>query len=193
MELSSFAIPLMIFAAEVAVVTIGTLRIIFVARGQKLLAPLLGFFEVAIWLFAIGQTMQNLSDWMCYVSFALGFTLGNWLGIRIENWLAIGAATVRIFTNRDATALIESLRAASFGVTTVEGEGATGKVQIVMTVIKRKQLADVVALIEAHQPGAFYAVDELQSSSEGIFPASKERPGIIPLPIFRLFGLSDAR
>ena len=73
--------PLFIFLAEVCVVTLGTLRIIFVARGQKLLAPLLGFFEVFIWLLAISQIMQNLSDWSCFVAFALGFTLGNFLGI----------------------------------------------------------------------------------------------------------------
>ncbi|MBI1832084.1 MAG: hypothetical protein HYR84_11610, partial [Planctomycetes bacterium] len=66
----------MIFSAEVAVVTFGTLRIIFVARGQKIVAPILGFFEILIWLFAISQIMQNLSDWSCFVAFALGFTLG---------------------------------------------------------------------------------------------------------------------
>lgn len=185
MELSSFALPLFIFVAEVCVVTFGTLRIIFIARGQKIIAPILGFFEVFIWLLAITQVMQNLSDWSSFIAFALGFTLGSYLGILIEQWLALGAVTVRVITHRDASDLIEHLRSAHFGVTCVDGDGATGKVQILMTVVKRKQLPEVIQLIETHHPGAFYAVDELQSASDGIFPAEKAKPGLVPLP-FRM-------
>jgi len=69
-------LPLFIFAAEVCVVTLCTIRTIFVARGMKFLAPLLGFFEVSIWLFAIGAVMKNLNDIACYAAFAGGFPLG---------------------------------------------------------------------------------------------------------------------
>jgi uncharacterized protein YebE (UPF0316 family) len=186
-ELSSFTLPLLIFLAEVCVVTFGTLRIIFVARGQKILAPALGFFEVFIWLLAICQVMQNLSDWTCFIAFALGFMLGNYLGIIIEQKLALGTVIVRVITHRDAACLIEQLRAANFGVTCVEGKGTTGKVQIVMTIVKRKQLPEVVALIQTCHPGAFYAVDELQSACEGIFPAAKPKPGLVPLPFSKVF------
>src|ERR1700724_1649541 len=114
-------LSLIIFLAEMCVVTLGTLRIIFVARGNKVLAPLLGFFEVLMWLFAISQVMQNLGDGACFIAFALGFTLGNFLGILIEKKLALGMAIVRIITNRPAQDLIERLRAAQFGVTSVDG------------------------------------------------------------------------
>jgi uncharacterized protein YebE (UPF0316 family) len=173
-------LPLIIFLAEMCVVTLGTLRIIFVARGNKYLAPLLGFFEVLMWLFAISQVMQNLGDGLCFLAFALGFTLGNFLGILIEKKLALGMAIVRIITNRPAEGLIERLRAAQFGVTSVDGQGATGPVQIVMTVVKRRQLEDVFDLIEAYHPGAFYAVDELQAASDGIFPARRSAFPILP-------------
>jgi uncharacterized protein YebE (UPF0316 family) len=188
-ELSTFTLPLLIFVAEVVVVTVGTLRIIFVARGNKILAPPLGFIEVFTWLLAISQVMQNLSDWTCFFAFALGFTLGNYLGIIIEKRLALGAVIVRIITHRDASALIDQLRAAELGVTSVEGQGATGTVQIVMTAIKRTQLPLVVSLIETHHPGAFYAVQELQSACEGIFAAPRGRPGLLPMPLVRMLRL----
>ena len=187
MDVSWLEIPSQIFLAEVCVVTLATLRTIYVARGQKMLAPILGFFEIVLWLFAIGQTMQNLDDWTCSAAFAIGFALGNYFGICIEKWLAIGTVIVRIITHRDADRLIDTLRAANFGVTCIDGEGASGKVQIVMTVIKRKQLPAIVTLIQAHHPGAFYAVDDLQSASEGIFPTPKAMPGAIPAPIFKVF------
>ena len=59
-------LPGMIFLAEMCVVTLGTLRIIFVSRGQKFLAPCLGFFEIIIWLFAISQVMQHLQNVWCH-------------------------------------------------------------------------------------------------------------------------------
>jgi uncharacterized protein YebE (UPF0316 family) len=183
-----FVLPFLIFVAEVCVVTLSTVRIIFVSRGQKILAPILGFFEVFIWLLAISQVMQNLSDWSCFIAFALGFTLGNYLGIIIEQKLALGTVIVRIITHRDAVLLIEQLRAASFGVTCIEGQGALGKVRLVLTVVKRRQLPEVVNLIETHHPGAFYAVDDLQSARDGIFPQAKEGLGIVPVPLSKMLG-----
>src|SRR5262249_8692233 len=111
------------------VVTLGTIRIIFVSRGMKILAPALGFFEVVIWLFAIGQLMQNLSNLGCYLAFAAGFTIGNFFGVLIEKKLAIGTVVVRIITNKDAGVLMERLQASYYGVTTIDAQGATGPVK----------------------------------------------------------------
>src|ERR1700680_5206417 len=74
-------LPLVISLAETCVVTISTVRIISVARGRKVLASVLGTFEITIWLFAIGKVMQNLNDWTCFVAFAAGVTIGNFFGV----------------------------------------------------------------------------------------------------------------
>lgn len=174
---ASLLLSLGIFLAEMCVVTLGTLRIIFIARGWRYLAPLLGFFEVVTWLFAISQVMQNLGSPICFLAFALGFTAGNFLGMNIERKLAMGSVIVRIITHRDACDLMQELRARNFGYTCVDGEGAIGPVRIVMTVIRRRQLDDLLHLIKTVQPKAFYAVDEVQSASEGIFPLVKPRRG----------------
>jgi uncharacterized protein YebE (UPF0316 family) len=165
-------LPLLVFVAEVCVVTLCTVRIIFVSRGHKVLASILGFFEVTIWLFAIGQIMENLSDVGCYLAFAGGFTLGNYLGIIIERKLAIGTVVVRTITPRKATDLIERLRYAGYGVTSIGAHGATGPVTIIFTVIKRKELTKVAAHIRAFDSQAFYSVDEIKETTAGIFPAA---------------------
>ena len=133
-------LPLLVFLAELCVVTIGTIRIIFIARGMKVLAPVLGFFEVSIWLFAIGQIMQNLSNLGCYLAFAGGFTAGNFLGVLIEKKLAIGNVVVRVITPKDVGGLIVGLQAAEYGVTMIDAHGATGPVKLVLTAIRRKEL-----------------------------------------------------
>jgi len=168
-------LPLLVFVAEMCVVTLCTIRIIFVSRGMKGLASVLGFFEICIWLFAIGQIMQNLTNVGCYLAFAAGFTSGNYLGILIEKKLAIGTLVVRTITNRDAGDLIERLKLAGYGVTTIDAQGTTGPVKIVFTVIKRKELPNVVALVQAFDQRAFYAVDEIREAAAGVFPCGNTR------------------
>jgi uncharacterized protein YebE (UPF0316 family) len=157
---------------------LGTLRIIFIARGRQRIAPVLGFFEITIWLFAIGQIMQNLSNLGCYVAFAGGFTIGNYLGIWIERKLALGNQLVRVIANKDTTELIGALRANGYGVTRLDGQGCTGPVQVVFTVVQRKEIANVLTLIRHFDPRAFYSVDDVQVAAQGIFRPAQ---GLLPL------------
>jgi uncharacterized protein YebE (UPF0316 family) len=174
-------LPLMVFVAEMCVVTVSTIRIIFISRGKKYLASFLGFFEVSIWLFAIGQIMQNLSDLSCFAAFAAGFTIGNFLGILIEKKLALGSLAVNITTQKDARALVEVLQAAECRGTCLEANGIAGPVRVVVTVIRRKELPRVLATVKAFDPAAFYVVNEVQLAGEEPAALGKERPnGILP-------------
>ncbi|MCE2805181.1 MAG: DUF5698 domain-containing protein [Gemmataceae bacterium] len=165
-------LPLIIFIAEMLVVTLATIRIIFVARGKRMLAAVLGFFEISIWLFAIGHVMSNLSNPWCTIAFAAGFTLGNYLGITLEGKLAIGTLGVSIFARGDAEPLLKMLREHGFGATRVQAEGSTGPVQVVTTIIPRRERARVERLIARVAPGQFFVVDEVQDTVRGIFPAA---------------------
>ena len=107
MELSGFfdsfwfewvLIPVLICLARIVDVSIGTLRIIFVSKGMRGIAPILGFFEVIIWLVAIGQIFQNLSNWVNYIAYGAGFAMGNFVGIYIEGKISLGYTLVRIIT-----------------------------------------------------------------------------------------------
>jgi uncharacterized protein YebE (UPF0316 family) len=181
--LACVPLPLAVFVAEMAVVTLGTLRIIFVSRGRRLLAPLLGCFEVSIWLFAVGQTMQNLSDPACFAAFAGGFTCGNFLGVLIEKRLALGTVVVRAITRKDGSALAERLSEGGYGVTLLDGQGATGPVQVLLTVVPRRVLPTVTALLRAADPAVFLSVDEIQSASQGVFPCTRGRARLAPAPV----------
>jgi uncharacterized protein YebE (UPF0316 family) len=183
-------LPPLIFLAETCVLTLATLRTISIARGKKVPAAVLGFFEVSIWLFAIGQVMQNLTNLGSAAAFAAGFALGNYLGVLIEQKLALGSLSVKITTKRDAGELIEELRSAGYGVTRLHGQGATGPVEVVVTVVQRKDLPIVAAIIQSFDSGAFYAVHELKTATEGVFPRRPAR-SVIPAPLLRAFQFSE--
>ena len=166
-------VPLLICLARILDVSLGTIRIILVSRGMKVLAPILGFFEILIWLLAISQVMQNLTNIAHYFFYALGFSIGNYVGIILEEKLAIGKIVVRIVTHRDALALIDFLRSKGFSITAVDAEGSQGPVHLLLTVIRRSQLPAMAAHIKHFNPHAFYTVEDVRFVSGGVFPATE--------------------
>ncbi|NMB69035.1 MAG: DUF2179 domain-containing protein [Chloroflexi bacterium] len=163
-------LPIIIFLARVCDVTLGTIRIIFTSRGKRNLAPLLGFVEVLIWIVVIGQLVQNLGSITSYLGYAAGFAVGNFVGMYIEDHLALGTLIVRTIVPGGGDELMKTLRTAGYGVTGVNGEGANGPVKLVYTIVKRRNLKDVVNLIHATHPKAFLSVEDVRSTAEGIFP-----------------------
>ncbi len=163
----------LILVAEAVVVTLSTLRTIFIAQVKRTLAPILGFFEVSIWLFAIGEVMKNLTDWRCSLAFAGGFTAGNFLGILIEQTLAMGSVMVQTITPRDPSALVQALRTSGYGVTCLPGQGANGPVHIILSVVPRRDLAAIKAILHGFDPELFFCVDSLNSTTAGVGPAPR--------------------
>ena len=171
-----FLLPLLIFLARVCDVSIGTIRILLISRGRKFFASSLGFIEILIWLLAIRQIMYNLGNVFTYLAFAGGFSMGNFVGMYIEEKLALGAQVIRVITHKDATELVNYLNSQGYGVTTVDARGSTGKVNIVFMVVNRRELNKVIEAVKRFNPKAFYSIEEVRSVSEGVFPLKKNNP-----------------
>ena len=163
-------LPLIIFVSRIFDVTLGTLRIIFVSRGKRNLAPVLGFFEVLIWIVVISQLVQNLDSVTAYVGYAAGFAAGNYIGMWLEDKMALGTYILRMITGEDVGDLVGRLRDAGYGVTRVEGEGVKGRVQLVYTVVKRRNVEQVLAIIHELKPNTFVSIEEIRSTEKGVFP-----------------------
>jgi len=163
-------VPLLIFCARICDMSMDTVRVIFMSKGIKYLPSVIGFFEVIIWLVAIGQVMNNMTNVVCYIAYGAGFATGTFIGMAIEEKLSLGLTSVRIITKDDPSALMQYLRAHDYGVTVINGEGGTGPVKMVFTIIKRKDLNHVVSIIKQFHPKGFYSVEEVKSVAEGVFP-----------------------
>lgn len=163
-------LPLIVFLARLADVTLGTMRIIFISRGKKYLAPLFGFVEVFIWITVVSQIVRGAQNIVAYLAYAAGFAIGNYVGMLVEERLAIGTLVIRVILPRDGASLVDCLRTEGYGVTYVDGHGANGPVTLIYTVVMRKDLSRVVGLIQECQPKAFFTVEELRSAQQGIFP-----------------------
>ncbi len=182
-----FLLPFLIFMARVIDVSMGTVRVIFVSRGLKYLAPIVGFFEVLIWLLAIGQIMKNLSNPACYIAYAGGFAMGNYVGICIAGKLSLGVVLIRVVTKKDALPLIEHLKSENYGVTSVDGYGTMGKIKVIFTIVPRREVKKVVQFVKRFNPNAFYTIEEVSFVEKGIFPIRRSWRGLHLLRLFRPF------
>ncbi|MFH2143257.1 MAG: DUF2179 domain-containing protein [Bacteroidota bacterium] len=167
-------LPLMIFVARIFDVSIGTLRIIFLSKGKKVIAPILGFFEVLIWIIAISKIMDNATHFIYYIFYAGGFAAGNYIGMLIEEKLAYGVVVIRIITQKDATDLKTNLIENGYGITILDAVGANGKVNVLFTTINRHDLKNVIEIIKKNNPKAFYSVEDIKFVNEGVFPISRK-------------------
>lgn len=178
-------LPLLIMFARICDVTIGTMRIIFVSKGQKMVAPIMGFFEVFIWIIVIGQIMANLNNWACYFGYALGFALGNFVGMRLEEYLAVGKQLIRIIATKGGLDLVKNLNGKGFGATLIEGEGSTGKVQLIYVIANRDSMTQILSIINEFNPKSFYTIEDIKKVSAGIFPNQSTFSKLNPLQRWR--------
>ncbi|MBS1636302.1 MAG: DUF2179 domain-containing protein [Bacteroidetes bacterium] len=167
-------LPILIFLSRLGDVTMATLRHIFISKGLRKIVPVLGFFEVLIWLVAMRQVFSHLDNVACFIAWALGFSAGTYLGMLIEERIALGTQVIRIITNEDTSGLIADLRSIHQGVTMVDAEGAMGPVKLLFTVVKRVNKAQVIAMIHQHSPHAFYSIEDVKSAHQGVFSNEAE-------------------
>jgi uncharacterized protein YebE (UPF0316 family) len=154
-------LPLLIFVLRICDVSLDTMRIIFMTKGYRKVAPIIGFFEILIWIVAITRIMQNLHNWVSYVAYAAGFATGNYVGMLLDEKLAIGHEMIRVITRIESKQLANALRSAGFGVTSVDATGMQGAVGIHYIIVNRKNLKKAIGIIELHAPQAFYTIENI--------------------------------
>lgn len=166
-------LPVLIFLARICDVSIGTMRIIFVSKGKKYIAPLLGFFEVLIWITVVSKVMQNLDNYINYIAYAAGFATGNFVGMIIEERLALGIQMIRVFASGNGDNLVQNLNVKGYGATKVEAQGARENISLIYTIVHRNDMSDVISIIREFNPKAFFTVEDVKAVSEGIFRPRK--------------------
>jgi len=169
--------PIVIFCSRILDVSLGTIRVILLTKGYKYIAPILGFFEVLIWVLIVAQVMKNLNNPICYIAYAAGFATGTFIGMLLEQKLSIGMAVIRIITHTESFSLFNELKERNYGVTLMNGMGARGPVEIIFTIVQRKKIDEVIDIIKLHNPNAFYTIEDIKmvSSNSGIFPQDNRK------------------
>lgn len=163
--------PLLIFCLRVTDVSMATVRVLLIVRNAKWIVPLIGFFEVSLWVIAVSAVVQNLHSPLHVVGYAGGFATGNFVGMLIEERLALGLATMRTMVKQGGAELATALRETGFAVTEQEGRGRDGPVEVLYSVIARRKIGPYISVVEHVAPGSFLVVDEPRAIRGGfMFP-----------------------
>jgi uncharacterized protein YebE (UPF0316 family) len=173
-----------IFFARIIDVSIGTIRIILISQGMRKLAPVLGFFEILIWLTAIGKALTNLNGVYSYFIYAGGFAAGNYVGMLLESRLSIGYQSIRIITSKKVTALPMMLRDEGFDISIINGRGTKGEIYIIYTVARKRHVKKIINITNALEPNAFITIENVQSHKTGFVSKKKA---------FTIFGRTIAK
>lgn len=167
-----FATPagaLLIAGLRMIDVSMATFRTIMAVRGRRLPATVLGFFQMLFWLMAVAGALRHMDSVFHVLGYAGGFALGNYLGVWLEQRLAIGTSVVRAVFHNDPEQgraggphVAKILREQEFAVTQVPARGWRGDVDVLNVVVPRRQVPEIVQTVEEADPEALVSVDEIE-------------------------------
>lgn len=186
MTMDVLFLGILIFLAEVAVLTLGTVRTMVTVLGESRAAFYLGCLEMILWVFGTSAVMLKVGEepflGVCY---AVGFASGNVVGIMAEKKLALGNVVVRIISNWHGADIAHAVRQAGHGITTVAGEGAEGPVTVQFVVCKRSDMNGVLDAARSVDPDLFYTFETAGGVSQVVSPHGSRADRLLR-PIRRL-------
>lgn len=155
-------IYIVIVLAKIVEVSMATVRIVLITKGERKIGAFIGFFEVSLWLVLVSTVLTNImADPLKIVAYALGFALGNYIGSMVEEKIGIGSAEVQAIVKSDhGPALASTLRDQGFAVTVMHGEGKSHSRDILLMYISRKKVRKCVELIKAAQENSVITVSD---------------------------------
>jgi uncharacterized protein YebE (UPF0316 family) len=158
---------LLIFVMRITDVSMGTVRTTMIMRGQRKYAAMIGFVEVSIWVVAISRVMTHLDTIWNIFAYSGGFAMGTLLGMYIEDKLAIGHSNIQIISLTKGPVIADMLRDNGYGATEMVAEGRSGPVSIITVVAPRKQVANVIRLINEIDATTFVTVEDARKVVRG--------------------------
>jgi len=167
-------LPLLIFLARICDVSMETIRVIYISKGIKYLAPIIAFFEIVIWLLAMEVVMKDLSNIANFLAFAFGFAMGTYTGLVIEEKLSIGMVIMRIVTTEESNdGIVSFMQSENYGITTLDATGSRGNVKMILSLVSRADVARITEHIQSINPHAFFSIEDVRYVNEGVFRLKK--------------------
>ncbi len=165
---------LLVFLARVVSVSMATVRTLIGMRGQKRLATAIGFFESLIYILAIARVLRDVGNVWNVLGYCGGFAGGTLVGLAIEEKLALGYGVVQAISQDGGEKIASALPQAGYGATQMVGEGLAGRVYVVTTVVKRRDIASVMTLVSEVDKMAFVTVDDASRVYRGHLGPAQE-------------------
>ncbi len=137
-----------IVLARITDVSLDTIRTVSIIQGRRAFAAVLGFFEAVVYICAVAKVLLNMNQPVYALAYGLGFALGTYLGMVIEQRLAFGKQMM-LFLTPKGPQLAEVLRAGNYRVAELKGHTREGDQTIVFVEISRREAQKLMRLASA--------------------------------------------
>ena len=161
------AFAIFLFALRILNNAIGTVRVIFITRDQRLLASALAFLEALIFAVVFANVVSDLTNIANLLAYCLGFSIGGYVGMAIESRFITSYVIATVITHERGHHIATALRERGFGVTETVGEGRDGMVLMLRSVISRRDISELMHIVREVQPDAFVSVEEARAIQHG--------------------------
>ncbi|MGB5984343.1 MAG: DUF5698 domain-containing protein [Desulfobacterales bacterium] len=162
---------LMVFAARICDVSLGTIRTIVTVQGRTLTAFCLAIFEIMIWITVVSTVIHQIKEKpLLAVFYAFGYATGNVVGILVERRLAFGMIILRVISRVAGESIAAGLRRMGQPVTLFRGEGMRGPVCELYIACRRRDLKWILAEVKNLDAEAFYVVEQARDVSKVLKP-----------------------
>jgi uncharacterized protein YebE (UPF0316 family) len=170
-DMNTLITGVVIFAARICDVSIGTVRTIVTVQGRSVIAFFLAIIELLIWIGVVSTVIYKIKDQPILALFyALGYATGNVVGIAVERRLALGFMILRVITRTAGQSMAERLRQSGQPVTVFRGEGMRGPVDELYVACRRRELKRLLRIVQQEDPNAFYITEMARDVRKAIRP-----------------------
>ncbi len=159
-SLPTIVLCLVVCAAKIIEISIQSLKTCVMVKGQRLAAVGLGFLECTIWGLVISTIIGTLGDNMFLLLFyCIGYASGLFIGSTIEGKIALGTSNLQLIANDESTEIIiEYVKEKGKGYTVFEGHGSKEKMNMILIVLPRREMAKVLREIREKCEGKVFVV-----------------------------------
>ncbi|MDR0291095.1 MAG: DUF5698 domain-containing protein [Treponema sp.] len=166
----------LIFISKIIEVTIATLRIILISKGYRKQGTMLSFVEVLLWTFIASRVIMGIVDAPIKgIVFCIGFSVGVYLGSRIEGYIAMGRVLVQTIVSLENAALITStLREKGYAVTTMEAQGRDAAKKVLMIFANRKGKEEIIGEIQRLDGSAMIITNDVSTLHGGTIAVTRK-------------------
>lgn len=157
-----------IFIFKIIEDALGTLRIIVVSNGKKILGAILQFIIALIWVIVTGTVITNVHEdpWKI-LFFALGSLVGSYFGSALEEKIALGNIILMVEVNSNIVEiLINRLKKSHFKINGIM-DSKDNKVLLIVS-SPRKKADKVIEIIRSFDEKAIILSEKVKVFSPNL-------------------------
>ena len=166
-----FILCVKIFFVRILDVSLGTVRMIITVKGNKLVASLIGFFEILVWFLIVKEAL-NTTETSIFIalSYSLGYATGTYIGGILSDKFVSGTLSVQVILSNNNHKIVDKIREEGFAVSVVNVKGKEDHDKYMLFMeIDKKKINQLKYLIKSLDSKAFIVVNETKMVENGFF------------------------